>query len=196
MFLRDSAKDTKVVPYQRDGKNIADVNPDDPNTIRVREPGMFTNPVYTHEATHVYQMSRNPAVVKEIEGRYGGGRTGGFDYGGADGLLRAQQARKTITDFGPEQQARMVEDYQRLTKSAIAAKDTAQLDKLTQAYHPFLLQLARLPGRNDPMRMTKSDMTPQAPEPPPSSVSGVMMPDKLLGGQGTVVPPKGYKLRK
>jgi hypothetical protein len=89
----------------------------------------------------------------------------------------------------------MVEDYQRLTGDAMAKKDTKALDKITKAYHPFILQLARLPGKNDPMTMTKADMTPAAPGPPPSSVSGVMMPDKLLGGAGQVVLPKGYKLR-
>jgi hypothetical protein len=197
-FLRDSAEDTKIVAAPRDHRNIADVEVNAPSTIQVREPQLFTNPVYTHESTHVYQLSRNTGVQQDVGQRYNAGKLPvGYDYGGADGLLKAQQERKTIADFGPEQQARMVEDYQRLTKEAIAAKDTKQLDKITQAYHPFILQLSRLPGKADSMtKMTKADMTPAAPGPPPSAISGVMYPDKLLGGEGKIVPPKGYKLRK
>ena len=197
-FLRDSAEDTKIVAAPRDHRNIADVEVNAPSTIQVREPQLFTNPVYTHESTHVYQFSRNPGVQQDVGQRYNAGKLPvGYDYGGADGLLKAQQERKTIADFGPEQQARMVEDYQRLTKEAIAAKDTKQLDKVTQAYHPFILQLSRLPGKADSMtKMTKADLTPAAPGPPPSAISGVMYPDKLLGGEGKIVPPKGYTLKQ
>jgi hypothetical protein len=197
-FLRASNQNTKVVPAARNNTAIATVDVADPNTIKVREPQLFTNPVYTHESTHVYQMSRNPGVVKDVENRYATGKLpAGYDYGGVDGLLKAQQQRKTIAHFGPEQQARMVEDYQRQTKEAMAAGNAALLDKITKAYHPFIQQLAGLPGKNDSMTtMTKADLTPAAPGPPAASVSGVMYPDKLLGGQGKVVPPKGYKLEK
>lgn len=186
-FLRDSAANTTLVPYQRDGSNIAAVDPRNPSTIEVKEPKLFTNPVYTHESTHVFQLNRNPAVVQ--------GTAGGYDYGGADGLIAALRKGKTIADFGPEQQARMVEDYQRQTKEAMASGNRKMLDKLNQAYQPFIFQLSRLPGKNDPMKMTKADMTPQAPGPPPSVASGVMQPDKLLGGEGRIIPPKGYKMR-
>jgi len=65
--------------------------------------------VLIHELVHVFQHER-------LGGIYLGEciyaqATGGYDYGGPDGLRRAREAGKRYHDFNREQQAQMVQDY-------------------------------------------------------------------------------------
>lgn len=193
-FLRPTAAKAKIERAPSNGIAIAEVDGSDPNTILVREPEQFTLPAQTHEETHVFQFGRNPAVVKEMEENLTSGklpRT--YDYGGIDGLLAARKQGKTIADYGPEQQAQMVSDFQRLTLQAMKNGDPELLDRVNAAYVPFVRQLASLPGRNDPM--TSINTTPLPPGLPPSSITGIMEPDDLLGGAARVVLPVIHRMR-
>lgn len=181
-FLRSTAATAKIESAPSDGKSIAEVDPQEStNTIRVREPKMFTPGVEAHELTHVWDDTRNPGVIqRENEMIQSGTMPMGYDYGGMAGLMKARLARKTIADYGPEQRAEMVKDFQEATQEAIRRGDAAQLDKVNAAYAPFVRQEAALPDRNDPM--TSIDVTPKAPGLPPATESGILAPDRLIGG--------------
>ncbi len=157
---------------------------------------MFTLPVETHEETHVFQLSRNPEVLTRMEENLASGKIRrDYDYGGMEGLLQAHRDRKTITDFGPEQQAEMVRDFQEKTQEAFKKHDPALLDKVNEAYGPYIRQLAGLPGKNELMTvMTQKDLTPPAPGLPPAVETGILAEDKLLGSKMEIIPPKGYRL--
>ena len=127
-FLKPSNQGTKVVRGESQtipglGEIAADVDPANPQTIVVRAPKYFTQPVQTHESTHIYQMSRNPEFASGLQGQSNASSLKDFDYGGVDGLLAAQRAHKTIANFNAEQQATMVADYQRLTADALKRGD-------------------------------------------------------------------------
>ena len=189
-FLRPVAATTHVVNQPTDNQTIARVSSTNPTEIDVYDPAKFHSPELIHEMTHVFQFSRNPEIVSQMLNPL---RTGKiptayanpsvYNYGGADGLLAAQRAGKTIADFGPEQQAEIVRNYAVLTKEAIQTGNAAELDKIKQAYGPFIRQLAALPGKNDSMTtMTQKDLTLPAPGLPPATETGILAPDKLLGG--------------
>jgi hypothetical protein len=97
--------------------------------------------------------------------------------------MAAQRAHKTIANFSAEQQARMVEDYQKATQDAIRRGDPAALARVTAAYHPLIGQLARIPPKGANMKqMTQQDLTPAAPMPPVNVAGMPLLPDKLIGG--------------
>jgi hypothetical protein len=135
-------------------------------------------------------LSRNPQFTSAIQGQQQATSSKDFDYGGIEGLMAAQRAHKTIANFTAEQQARMVEDYQRQTQEAIKKGDPTALARVTAAYHPFVGQLAKIPPKGANMtQMTQQDLTPAAPPVPPATVAGMpMLPDKLIGG--ATAPPK------
>lgn len=196
-FLKPANAGTKTVRAESEvdpsGQVIADVRQSDPSTIEVREPRDFTQPVQTHESTHVYQFSRNqPFVDRAFNSPKAHATKEGYDYGGIKGLEQALRNHKTIADFNTEQQSDMVADYQRLTQEAIRKGDKVALARITAAYHPFVNQLAKIPPSGANMgQMTKQDLNPDAPPVPPSTVAGMpMLPDKLVGGE--VGPAKRY----
>ena len=197
-FLKPANAKTKTVsapPLEEgSGRVIADVDPAQPTTIQVRDPNLFTQPVQTHESTHVFQLSRNPAFTSAIQGQQQATSSKDFDYGGVEGLMAAQRTHKTIANFSAEQQARMVEDYQKATQDAIRRGDPAALARATAAYHPFVGQLAKIPPKGANMtQMTRQDLTPAAPPVPPATVAGMpMLPDKLIGG--ATAPPMAAPL--
>ena len=174
------------------GQVVADVDHANPQTIQVRYPAGYTKAVNTHEATHVYQQSRN-ASFSNPEGQQQATTAKDYDYGGVSGLIQAQQQGKTISSFSPEQQAQLVADYQQQTQQAIQKGDRTALARVTAAYHPFVSQLAAIPAQGANMtQMTQQNLTPAAPMVPPATVAGMpMQPDPLLGGQ--VRPPAGYR---
>lgn len=188
-FLKPTAANMTVDVQPPNGLDVARVTSTNPNVVQVNQPDQFGQPQLNHEVTHGFQFSRNPAVVQQMEGDLASGELPkSYTYGGADGLLAAQQQRKTIADFGPEQQAEMVSNYQQEAQNAIAQKDMAGLDKLNQAYGPYIRQLVNLPGRNDSMtQMSQQDLTPAAPGLPPSSVTGIMEPLAAIGGNARIV---------
>lgn len=200
-FMRESNVGTKTISAPPmvvgSGRVVADVDPANPRTIEVREPSLYTAPVNTHESTHVFQQSRNPAFAS-LQGQQQVTSAKGYDYGGMDGLIQARQQGKTIAHFTPEQQATMVADYQRETQDAIRRGDRAALAKAQSAFEPFVGQLANIPGKDANMtQMSQQDLTPAAPGVPPATVAGMpLLPSKLIGGPGRVVLPKGYTLQK
>jgi hypothetical protein len=196
-FLQPTVAKTKFVSAPANGIAVAEVDADAPSTIKVREPGKLTPGIETHEETHVFQRSRqgeNPGLIDTVMNylRPQSAPLAGYDYGGIAGLEKARQQEKTIANYGPEAQAEIVRDFQEKTQQAIKSGDTAALDRLNAAYHPFVGQLAALPAKGDPM--TSIDTHPAAPGLPPSSVTGIMEPDALLGGQARIVPPSGYRI--
>jgi hypothetical protein len=198
-FLKPANVGTKTVsaPPLEEGSGhvIADVDPAQPTTIQVRDPNLFTQPIQTHESTHVFQLSRNPQFTSAIQGQQQATSSKDFDYGGVEGLMAAQRAHKTIANFTAEQQARMVEDYQKATQDAIRRGDPAALARVTAAYHPFVGQLAKIPPKGANMtQMTRQDLTPAAPMPPVNVAGMPMLPDKLIGG--ATAPPKSVQQLK
>ncbi len=187
-FLKPSNAKTKTVsaPPLEEGSSyvIADVDPAQPTTIEVRDPNLFTQPTQTHESTHVFQLSRNPQFTSAIQGQQQATSSKDFDYGGIEGLMAAQRAHKTIANFSAEQQAEMVEDYQKATQDAIRRGDAVALARVTAAYHPFISQLSKIPPKGaDMTKMTQQDLKPPVPGPPPATVAGMpMLPDPLIGG--------------
>jgi hypothetical protein len=186
-FIRPANVNTKIVPaapkVSAGGQIVADVNAANPQTIQVREPQLFAQPVQTHESTHIYQFSRNPQFIGNAPNAGTNANTM-YGYGGVEGLEQALKQGKTIADFDLEKQAQMVSDYQKLSAEAIKKGDRAGLSRITLAYHPFVSQLSKIPDKTaDMTRMTKQDLTPAAPGLPPATVPGVpMMADPLLGG--------------
>jgi len=187
-FLRPANANTKIEQAEAKtdpgvGPVAANVDPSNPNTILVRAPKYFTQPIQTHESTHVYQLSRNAPFVDHVLDA-GTGKSKGYDYGGLDGLEQAIKGRKTVADFNVEQQAQMVSDFQSLTADALKRQDAKALSRITAAYHPFISQLSKIPPKGaDMTKMTQQDLSPAAPSLPPSTVAGMpMLPDKLIGG--------------
>ncbi len=197
-FLQPTAANSQVVVKPPDNRSIALVSSKEPNVVQVHEPSQFGQPQLDHEETHVFDLSRNPAVVSQMENDLASGKLPKtYTYGGPDGLLQAQREGKTIADFGPEQRAEMMSDYADGTKQAIARGDAKTLDKLNAAYGRYVHEEASLPGKNDSMTtMTQQDLTPAAPGLPPAEVSGILEPNPLLGGVAGVKLPHGYKLEK
>jgi hypothetical protein len=190
-FLRPTAATSKIVAAPLDDIAVAEVDSDNPKKILVRDPKNFTLPVETHEETHVFQFSRNPAIVNQWKDNLRKGNlTESYDYGGMDGLLQAQREHRSITSFGLEQQADIVKDFQQLTDKAIANKDFALLDKVNAAYGPYVRQLANLPAKNESMTtMTRRDLTPPPPGLPPATETGILAENKLLGSREMFLPP-------
>lgn len=203
-FLWPTATRTNIVERPANGVDIAVVTPQQPSAIQVHDRQLFTEPVEAHELTHVFQRSRNQAVVNDLADAQshlltadGNAQRQAYDYGGLAGLMAARIHGKTIADYGPEAQAQMVSDYQRLTQQAITQGNERQLDAVNAAYGPFVHQIANLPGKNDSMTtMTQRDLTPDAPGLPPSTETGIMEPNPLIGGAARVLPPAGYRLER
>ena len=191
-FIRPANVNTKIDPAAQQllggGTVVADVQRSNPTTIQVREPGMFTQPVQTHESTHVYQFSRNPQFIDNATSAANTTTGKNFasisGYGGIEGLEQAINNRKTIANFNAEQQAEMVADFQKLTGDALKKGDRKALARVTAAYHPFVSQLASIPPKGaDMTKMTRQDLTPAAPSVPPATVIGVpLTADPLIGG--------------
>ena len=72
------------------------------------------------------------------------------------GLQAARAHGRTVSDFNYEQQAEIVKDYKvyhdAFLRKAAAKKSTSedarQMYIIQQAYHPFIQQLADMPGQN------------------------------------------------
>jgi hypothetical protein len=208
-FIRkniDLSKVKQVVTpkYDAAGKNIvADVDTDKPYKINVDEPDIYGPPILNHELTHTVQGTRNKNLPAAKVNTVGGGKDR-YDYGGLKGLQAALKSGKTIADFNEEQQAEMVKNYKEehdsyLAKAAagkLTEADKKAMYDLQQAYHPFIRQLADMPGESEkldqnPLKMLLGqqaaptiNMKPDAPGLPDYSVPGlnVLPADPLMGG--------------
>lgn len=193
----------KAPETEQDRNSIAEVDSFEPYKVKVLAPDQYGPSDLNHELTHTYQDTRakgiNPAVpVKSFD-------RGNYDYGGIEGLKKALASGKTVSDFNYEQQADMVQDYktqhdQYLKKAAngtITPADERRMYELQQAYHPFIKQMAEMPGKDADLKrnsllellgIQKPVELKRTPEPPglPSYDTpglGVLPADKLMGGK-------------
>jgi hypothetical protein len=194
---------------KEDLNSTAGVGDDDPYRVKVYAPDLYGPPILNHELTHTFQDTRNKSLPSISAPITGTGRSV-YDYGGVKGLEVARLQGKTIADFNAEQQADMVKDYkwfhdQYLNKAAqgkITPEDEKKMYELQQAYHPFIKQLAAMPGANvnldrspllELLGIQKPVSIGGAPEPPglPSYDTpglGVLPADPLMGGRSQATP--------
>jgi hypothetical protein len=197
--------------YQ-ESNSIAVVSPNDPYKIKILADDLYGPPVKNHELTHTYQFTRNdkinPTSVHIAKDKQLAPST--YNYGGVAGLRQALANHKTIADFNLEQQAEMVKDYKfyhdQYLKKAAAGKITPQEERemyiLQQTYHPFIRQLASMPGtqlnlnRNSLLELLgiqKPVALDKQPEPPglpryDTPGLGVLPADPLMGGKSQATP--------
>lgn len=187
-----------------DRNSVAYVSGDDPYKIEVQDPGIYGPPILNHELVHTFQDTRNqdlPPVAKDLSGD----PSKVYDYGWLTGLEKARQQGKTVSDFNYEQQAEMVKDYKgyhdlylkRAKEGAITPKEERMMYRFQQAYHPFIKQLAEMPGQQEnlqrsPLKELLGIQKPATidthPTPPglPSYDTpglGVLPADPLMGGK-------------
>lgn len=166
--------------------------------IKVDEPKFFTRPVAAHEGTHVFQNTRiesaRPSSSWDKSDK-------AYDYGGAEGLLKARAEKKTIADFTDEKQAQIVEDYYafHLAVLQVAQWQNGHLwpsqaewfEKKKAAYQPFVNQLVGLPDESTPgpEKLTQTLNTkPPTPGLPPSSVTNELQLDPNIAGALAPIP--------
>lgn len=172
------------------GTVVADVQPEAPRTIQVRSPQNYTPATRAHEAEHIVQN----AIGDADHGLNAEGATsaGVYGYGGYDGLLKMQQQGQGVNTLSKEQQGALVGNYVRDARTleakarsgTLTHADTAQYDKIKQATHPMIRQLAT--PANAPI-----DTHPEAPGLPGAEVMGYMVPDKQMGGQWVPIHKAG-----
>lgn len=215
-FLRRSLDMSKVeqVPAtpktEEDRRSIAGEKTTEPYRVNVFAPDLYGPPVLNHELTHTFQGTRNkelPPISTQPKGPW----LSQYNYGGIKGLLAAQREGKTVSDFNSEQQADMVKDYkfyhdQYLKKAAqgkLTTEDKQKMYELQQAYHPFIRQLAAMPGSEENLKRNPLmellglqqpvgiDTKPEPPGLPSYDTPGLgMLPaDPLMGGRSQSTDP-------
>ena len=188
---------------EEDRQSTAAVDSSQPYTIKVLAPDLYGPPILNHELTHTYQDTRSQGISPSSPITQSG--RAAYDYGGIQGLQSAIANRKTVSDFNAEQQAEMVKDYkfyhdQYLTKAAqgkITPADEKKMYALQQAYHPFIRQLADMPGQQENLQRNPLlellgvqkpatiNTRPTTPGLPPYDTPGlgVLPADPLMGGK-------------
>ncbi len=226
-FIRENVDPSKVQqvvmpPRTDDVKGTETISQAFPGRIEVYHPEKYTKGTQTHEMTHEDQDARSEGTIKLPRGyelapfgrhssqapeKYQTGTEKNYDYGGEQGLLDAQKQHKGIGEFNKEQQADMVEDYQKKYNDYMAkakAGTITQMDKRDmyqtyKAYHPYIQQMANVPKTFKDTLPSISAMfgakTPLAPAPaapglPDYSVAGmgVIPADSLMGGKSVPIP--------
>jgi hypothetical protein len=100
------------------------------HTINVPEGQRSDLAMIVHELTHVYQYEKVGSVY--IGQALHAQATGGYDYGGPEGLQAASESGKHYKDFNREQQAQIAEDYYKIRfKLSMSAPE----------YEPFISEL-------------------------------------------------------
>lgn len=196
-------------PNEADQGAIADVHSDDPEHVHVFDTGAYNSDTRNHELTHVFQDTRSPDIttVNTHVGKDVVDNTS-YDYGGKNGLQKARKGGKTIANFGVEQQAQMVRDYkqeqdaflQKVKSGKATPKDLQAMSDSQQAYHPFMEQMANMPGKDARIHpgyinlllgrnMPTLDARPEAPGLPSFATPGMGMatPDPLMGGHAELI---------
>jgi hypothetical protein len=183
---------------------IATVSDDDPYKVKVFATDLYGSPDRNHELTHTFQFTRNKSLP-DISAPIKGTGIGIYDYGGLKGLQDSLTQKKTIADFNAEQQAQIVKDYKYLqdkylekaAQGKITPEELKHMYAIHQAYHPFVQQLAGMPGQNENLDRhplleligAQKPLTigtkPQAPGLPSYDTPGlgVVPADPLMGGQ-------------
>lgn len=188
-FLRDRLSGSKVQVSLGDParSTVAHVYPGQ-SKIYVDRPGLMDRPTFGHEATHVYQGQLQEPMKGDANPN-----NPDYDYGGWQGLIKAQAQRKTIRDFTDEQQAEMVGDYLRLQDEMLdpsymkkTPEQRIQLlkewDLANKALAPYLRQLAGQPKQGDNGK-GGIDTRPPAPPSAPAELTGMAIPLKEIGGK-------------
>lgn len=160
-------------------------------TVTVNRPQDYNEGTPQHEYTHGYENQ----VLSKLRLLTEGGNGASEDYGGIPGLEQRNSSRQTIAGLNPEQRAQAVGDaWNSQQKVALDAR-TNQLqpgevqgfDRAQAAQAPLLRQMK---NEGD----AGIDVHPPAPGLPPASISGIVAPDPLLGGQwGLVNNQSGLK---
>lgn len=159
------------------------------NTVHVNDPSQWNGGTPQHEYTHVYEDK-----VRGLRNRlFEGGNRDDQDYGGTPGIEQHNREGKTIANFNPEQRAEAVGDAWASQKKVVADAKAGKLrpgeveafDRVKSAFHPTLQQM-----KNEGDETI--DTHPAAPGLPPASVSGIIAPDPLLGGEWASVNPAQY----
>lgn len=201
-FLKDSLGRMTVreqkIP-QPDGQlAVAEVNPMAPQGIGIVRPDLYDRGVRAHELTHVLQMTRNS------DWQAGMPDNRSYDYGDIEGLIEARKQRKTIGDFGVEQQAAIIGDYRDMTayyldkakRGALTGKEARQFQQIKDVFHPFVKQLAGVPNQEDHDKWSlnpQMDTRPDAPGIPSADVSGILAADPLMSNERVGVPVRNRK---
>jgi hypothetical protein len=220
-FIQQGVDMSKVRQVVTEPQNTADRNStagvggDDPYKVKVYAPDLYGPPILNHELTHTFQDTRNKSLPDPSAPMQRSGRAA-YDYGGIKGLQAARLQGKTIANFNAEQQADMVKDYkwyhdQYLKKAAtgkITPADEKGMYDLQQAYHPFIQQLAGMPGTGENLKRNPLlellgiqkpvplNAQPQPPGLPPYNTPGlgVLPADPLMGGKSQATPVKNMTL--
>lgn len=100
------------------------------HTINVPEGQRSDLAMIVHELTHVYQYEKVGSVY--IGQALHAQATGGYDYGGPEGLQAARESGKHYKDFNREQQAQIAEDYYKIR---------FKLGMTVPEYEPFISEL-------------------------------------------------------
>jgi hypothetical protein len=201
-FLRDLVQSKQMnmglmQAREPNASDVAHVSGWHPQTVQVDSPDMFSQGVLAHEGTHVFQNSRQ--FPPKDQDKYPNNDP--YDYGGMKGLQDAVTSRKTIHDFGPEQQAMIVEDYYRFSQAVqmvaqkqgyLTHKQSQMFEEFKKVYEPFVKQLAgQTKYQDSPADESKSmPPAPMPPSLPPGDVVGLTEASPTMGGMPMRVKPK------
>jgi hypothetical protein len=124
--------------------------PDGGTQISVTRPSFYSKPIAAHEATHVFQNTRNDQF-KDLERSQMplGDSLENYDYGGIKGLQA--NPLKSVASYNPEQQAEMVEDLTAAQSKLQPKMSSSQLqdwDITKNALERPIRQLASVPAQD------------------------------------------------
>lgn len=119
--------------------------------ISVTRPALYDKATAAHEATHVFQNTRNDQFQNLMQLMMPKtDSVSNYDYGGVNGLIANPQ--KSVAAYSPEQQAQMVEDLTAAQGKLTPNMTPAQLaawDKTKTALERPIQQLASVPAQNN-----------------------------------------------
>jgi len=119
-------------------------------TISVTRPSLYDKPTAAHEATHVFQNTRNDKFQNLMQLMMPQtDSVSNYDYGGVQGLQANPQ--KSVAAYNPEQQAQMVEDLtaaQSKLKPNMTPAQLAAWDATKNALERPISQLAAVPAQD------------------------------------------------
>lgn len=108
-WISDAVGPIRTVPGN-DPRALAYVDPSQANpTINVVRPNLYTPAIAAHEATHLFQNTRNQAFQNNMRALAPvAGDRSAYNYGGVPGIQA--HPMKSIGQYNHEQQAQMVQD--------------------------------------------------------------------------------------
>jgi hypothetical protein len=168
---------------------VAHVDMNDLSKIHVDQPSAMDKPIMAHEATHIFQGNLKEPMSGDAKESFD--TKANYDYGGWQGLVKANEQHRHIRDFTDEQQAKMVGDYVELEqKMQNAFKEPPEKklqllkewDLANQAMRPYVKQM-----QGQEMKWDKDSSTistkPDPPPAPPAELTGIAIPLEGIGGK-------------